>query len=331
MASLRSKVRAKKNKHWTLVVIPDGQEKVSNYKLPCWLLRGVAALSVIAVLAGIHIYLSYRSMQSEIYVLGNLKAVNQMQKEEITRLQQQAQEMEQKMQAVQNLDRQVRELVGLKHNPPASQGPYAALSSRSARGGNLEEREKRIALLSLRDDKVESLSSHSSGLKQLEEIDSVLSEIEAQSKYQINNLEKLHQEVTDRLHFLEAVPNNWPLEGRLSSRFGFRRSPFGNFREFHDGIDIVGPRGAVVTAAGAGRVTFVGWKAGFGRTVVINHGYGYSTLYGHNSAILVRVGQTVKKDAPIARVGSTGRSTGPHVHLTIFRNGAAIDPLKVLQ
>ncbi|MEW6662007.1 MAG: M23 family metallopeptidase [Bacillota bacterium] len=340
METLRNKVRTKKNRYWTLVVIPASQEKVNNFKLPCWLLRGILAFSVIGMLTGLYFYFSYRFMQDEIAALTELKVVNQLQEEEIKRLQYHAAEMEQKIQAVQNLDKQVRELVGLKSD--SSPGGATTLSSRSAQGGGMGERETRITLLGLREEKetvpaaeegmlTEETKSVSDGLMHLKQLDHVLAEIEAQADYQINNLEKLQQEVTARLQFLEALPNHWPLAGKLSSRFGYRRSPFGNAREFHDGIDIANQRGTVLTAAGAGKVVFTGWKTGYGLTVIIDHGYGYSTLYGHNSSVMVKVGQTVKKGTPIGKVGSTGRSTGPHLHFTILKNGKPIDPLKVLQ
>jgi murein DD-endopeptidase MepM/ murein hydrolase activator NlpD len=337
METLRNKVRTKKNSYWTLVVIPASQEKVNNFKLPCWLLRGVLAFAAIGILSVLYFYSSYMLMQEEIASMAELKVVNQLQEEEIARLKVHATEMEQKIQTVQKLDRQVRDLVGLKAESSPNQA--GSLSSRSAQGSGIAEREARINLLGIKETDVarnEEMPAAASqpesvGLKNLKHIDNVLSELDTQADYQINNLAKLQQEVTARLQYLEARPSDWPLSGRLSSRFGIRRSPFGNFREFHDGIDIASHRGAIITAAGAGRVVFRGWKAGYGLTVIIEHGHGYTTLYGHNSSVLVKAGQTVKKGAPIARVGSTGRSTGPHLHFTVFRNGKPVDPLKILQ
>lgn len=116
----------------------------------------------------------------------------------------------------------------------------------------------------------------------------------------------------------------WPARGVLTSRFGWRS------RRHHDGIDIASPYGTTVFAAKEGRVIFSGWYYGYGRAVIIDHGAGLTTLYGHSSALLVRSGQTVEAGQPIARVGSTGLSTGPHLHFEIRVNGRAVNPLKYL-
>lgn len=116
----------------------------------------------------------------------------------------------------------------------------------------------------------------------------------------------------------------WPARGRLTSRFGWRA------RRHHDGIDIAAPRGAPIAAARDGVVVFVGWYYGYGKTVIINHGGGLQTIYGHASALLVRAGQRVSRGQLIARVGSTGRSTGPHVHFEVRINGRPVNPMKYL-
>ena len=122
-----------------------------------------------------------------------------------------------------------------------------------------------------------------------------------------------------------------PLGGRLSSTFGKRRHPVTGQPSFHGGIDIAVHEGTWVGAAADGVVTVAGDTGGhYGKAVFISHQNGYETQYGHLSRILVRPGQRVKAHKLIARSGSTGRSTGPHLHFTIKRNGKAIDPLKFL-
>jgi len=115
----------------------------------------------------------------------------------------------------------------------------------------------------------------------------------------------------------------WPARGVLTSRFGWRS------RRHHNGIDIAAPYGTPIFAAKAGRVIFSGWYYGYGRTVIVDHG-DVTTLYGHASKLLVRKGQTVEAGESIARVGSTGVSTGPHLHFEIRVNGRAVNPLKYL-
>ncbi|MDR7451123.1 MAG: M23 family metallopeptidase [Armatimonadota bacterium] len=116
----------------------------------------------------------------------------------------------------------------------------------------------------------------------------------------------------------------WPARGRLTSRFGWRRW------RHHDGIDIAAPYGAPVTAARDGIVIYAGWYHAYGKAVILDHGSGLQTLYGHTSALLVRTGQRVEKGQLIARVGSTGRSTGPHLHFEVRINGRPVNPIKYL-
>jgi len=120
----------------------------------------------------------------------------------------------------------------------------------------------------------------------------------------------------------------WPVpsHSRISSPFGPRRSPGGVGSTNHGGIDIAAPTGAAILAARAGRVTASGWQGGFGNTVIIDHGGGWSSLYAHNSQNAVRVGQIVRGGTLIARVGSTGNSTGPHLHFEIRVGGARQNP-----
>ena len=123
----------------------------------------------------------------------------------------------------------------------------------------------------------------------------------------------------------------WPVMGKISSVFGWRRSPFGRRRVFHSGLDIRAPRGRGIVAAGDGRVVHSGWMGGYGKTIVILHPSGLSTLYGHCSSLLVRNGASIRAGQLIARVGSTGRSTGNHLHFEVRRNGTPMNPLRYLR
>ena len=122
----------------------------------------------------------------------------------------------------------------------------------------------------------------------------------------------------------------WPVSGRITSYFGGRKSPGGIGSTNHKGIDIAAPRGTPVYAADGGTVTYSGWMSGYGYLVRIDHGNGYVTYYGHNSKLSVSVGQHVYKGQQIARVGSTGNSTGNHCHFEIRYNGVAKNPLNYL-
>lgn len=119
---------------------------------------------------------------------------------------------------------------------------------------------------------------------------------------------------------------SWPVTGTITSPFGWRSNPFGGAPEFHQGLDIAAPTGTTVTAAAAGTVIMAQWYGGYGNYILIDHGGGYSTGYGHLSAIYVSNGQVVKRGQAIGAVGSTGASTGPHLHFEVRIDGKPVDP-----
>jgi murein DD-endopeptidase MepM/ murein hydrolase activator NlpD len=123
----------------------------------------------------------------------------------------------------------------------------------------------------------------------------------------------------------------WPVVGKISSPFGWRRDPIRGRRDFHTGLDIRAPKGRSVVASSAGRVVHSGWMGGYGRTIVISHPGNITTLYGHCSRLLVPVGANVKRGQGIALVGSTGRSTGNHVHFEVRSGGGPMNPIKFLR
>lgn len=121
-----------------------------------------------------------------------------------------------------------------------------------------------------------------------------------------------------------------PLGGRLSSFFGNRKHPIFNKTRFHNGLDIAAPYGTLIGAARDGVVVNAGWNGGYGKAVTIDHEDGYTTLYGHMSVIYARPGQRVKAGKIIGKVGSTGLSTGPHLHFTLWHNDKLLNPMDIL-
>jgi murein DD-endopeptidase MepM/ murein hydrolase activator NlpD len=127
----------------------------------------------------------------------------------------------------------------------------------------------------------------------------------------------------------QTMPAGSPVRsGYITSKFGYRADPINGRRAFHSGVDFAGKRGADVLAVADGLVIFSGERAGYGRTVEIRHGNGLVTRYGHNQKLLVKEGDLVKQGQPIATLGSSGRTTGPHVHFEVLKDGAAVDPMK---
>lgn len=154
--------------------------------------------------------------------------------------------------------------------------------------------------------------------------------LQATIQAQTKDLQRLVAVLKEENMRKDAAPNHWPLAGGvITSRFGGRRDPIVGGRENHPGIDVGAAWGTPVYAAGAGYVRQAEWFFGYGKFIRIDHGYGYQTAYGHLSTIGVRPGQYVEKGEFIGRVGSTGYSTGPHLHFEVRENGKQINPMKM--
>jgi len=157
-----------------------------------------------------------------------------------------------------------------------------------------------------------------------------LDRLNIEAKEQEKSLHELHASIQNRESLLAATPSLWPVRGYISSGFGDRESPFDSGNEFHEGIDISAPSGSTVAAAAEGVVTFAARNNDLGNAVTIDHGYGIVSRYGHLSEISVHVGQKVMAGERIGLVGSTGRSTGPHLHYEVVVNGYKVNPIKYL-
>ena len=134
----------------------------------------------------------------------------------------------------------------------------------------------------------------------------------------------------ERERMLASTPSIMPVRGWFSDGYGWRKNPVSGNREFHKGVDIVAPSGAVIRATADGVVTASGRVGGYGKKVDLYHGFGYKTRYGHMSEVFVKPGQKVRRGDALGRVGSTGRSTGPHLHYEVFKEGRRVNPWQYL-
>jgi murein DD-endopeptidase MepM/ murein hydrolase activator NlpD len=167
--------------------------------------------------------------------------------------------------------------------------------------------------------------------REYSQLDSKLTGLHQNSLYVEQMLQDLYELLADKRAFLAALPTLKPVVGYFTSGFGVRHSPLGDGRvKMHEGVDIANHLGTQVHAPADGIVIFAGVKAGYGNTLIIDHGYGLETWYGHTKQLLVSKGQRVKKGDAIALLGSTGRSTGPHLHYEVRVNGTPVDPLSYI-
>lgn len=164
------------------------------------------------------------------------------------------------------------------------------------------------------------------------DLTSMLDDLTSQIKDRERQLSVLESLISTRNLSRQIVPGGRPVtSGWISSYFGHRADPFTGRNAFHRGIDFAGPAGAEVVAVASGVVTYTKERFGYGRTVEINHGNGYVTRYAHNQRVLVEIGDTVQKGQAIALIGSTGRSTGPHLHFEVLKQGRAVDPMSFVR
>ncbi len=140
------------------------------------------------------------------------------------------------------------------------------------------------------------------------------------------SLQEVRGYLVTRDALLDAYPTAWPTDGWVTSRYGFRRSPLPGSRPFHTGIDIASAYGTPIRATADGVVTSARFRDAYGWTVEIDHGFGIGTLYAHCSRLLVSEGDEVSRGDVIARLGSTGRATGPHIHYEVLRDGVPVNP-----
>ncbi|MEZ4320213.1 MAG: M23 family metallopeptidase [Myxococcota bacterium] len=144
------------------------------------------------------------------------------------------------------------------------------------------------------------------------------------------NLTDLVVELEDIRALEAALPGRWPSSGSLSSGYGWRRDPVNRSYKFHSGLDVANRRGTPIFAASAGTVIRAGWSGGYGKLVEIDHGYGITTIYAHCTTIFVKEGEHVAQGQKISTVGTTGKSTGPHLHFEVRLDGNSVDPMDYL-
>ncbi|RKH27671.1 M23 family metallopeptidase [Corallococcus sicarius] len=157
-----------------------------------------------------------------------------------------------------------------------------------------------------------------------------LDRLSAEATRQELSLQDLQAYFQDQKSLLASTPSVWPARGWVTSDFGQRLDPYTADRVTHAGLDIAAPHGKEVTAPSDGTVVFAGLEGGYGNVLVIDHGYGIKTRYGHLSKILVKAGDRVKRGVIVAAVGNTGRSTGPHLHYEVRVNGVPQNPRKFI-
>lgn len=288
-----------KGKFYTVLIVPHSTPRFRKLHLSQGFVLSVAVLSSALVLAGLALPHLILRMQTQALRVDWLEYENQSLRRERERFETALGRMSEQLEVFEvKADRLAKELnvSALPSGRPAAGG--AGLEA--GRGGGP----------ALFDDEIESLSLRTGQLDQ--------------------SMAKLDSAFQRRAQLLAATPSMMPVQGWFSHTYGWRNDPFTGKRDFHSGVDIVASTGTKILAPADGVVSRVGTLPAYGKSIDLAHAQGYVTRYGHLSQSLVKPGQRLKRGDVIGRVGSTGRSTGPHLHYEVYRNGRTVNPWKYL-
>ncbi|WP_051688210.1 M23 family metallopeptidase [Desulfofalx alkaliphila] len=311
---------------FTIMYVPHSKESTYSRRIP-YLLPVISLLFMAGmVIALVGFYFQYTAMKANMAELKTLQAEDTTRQKQLDELKAQAQELEQKMLEIRLLEKDVREILDRGEAVSRSglnvSRDIAQLNpeDRSDNTNNGDDKGVLSFLAFKSSPKAEDW--HTSYTRVKGSTEQLLAQTD-----EINQiLVSLKEDVSERNAYYAAKPQGLPAEGSISSGYGYRKSPFNGRSVFHPGIDIAASHGTPVVATGQGVVTFAEYRSGYGRTVIIDHPYGFRTLYAHNSRLNVSVGDHVARGDVIAYVGSTGASTGPHLHYEVHLNGQHVDP-----
>lgn len=302
--------RKLKSKSFTIMIIPHSEKAILSFRLPLCLFQIMGLLIVGLIVTSLVFTNSYQRLKAEVITLRHKNQEFRALKEQIDYFAKETAILQEKLKNLEKLDADLRNL--MKNDPAIKKiekESYLFTVAQVSRGGGIGGQS-----LSLKD-----------------RMASNLLQVKQEMELREESLESLKSGMEERHARLAATPSIWPVKNpRITSRFGWRKSPYSWRREFHHGIDMVSYYGAPVYATCDGIVKFSGWKYGYGRTIIVSNKYGFTVLYGHNARNLVKTGDRVKKGDVIARLGNSGRSTGPHLHYEIRVNGIAVDPINYL-
>ncbi|MCH8843728.1 MAG: peptidoglycan DD-metalloendopeptidase family protein [SAR324 cluster bacterium] len=296
---------------FTIVIIPEKTARVLRLKVPKLLLAVGGVALLILIVAGVYGIVRTIELQEELSAYRETDNERLRQRIAIKQFSSEMDSLKGQIGRLRELDYKLRIITDLKVERP-SPSVYGI-------GGSIESQDN----LTLDSPELEQLDL-------LALLDEDLVRLREMANYQEESFNNLVSFLSDEKDLIERTPHRRPTRGFISSNFGRRIDPFTGQQRNHEGVDIVTRRGTMVTAPADGIVTYSGIDPSLGEMVVIDHGYGVITRYGHNESVLVKEGQRVKRGDPIATVGSSGKSTGPHLHYEIRINDIAVNPLNYM-
>ena len=325
---------------YKLIWLKDTHARPVQLSIPKRLVRRAAIAAVVVVAVVSAMAFDYFRLRGEKSELASLRVEAGEQREQIAAFRSRIQEVDTRLERVADLERKVRIIanlpgaVGVGGEQAIEEEPLetgAGAGHTGADGASLDATlPTHFPFTGQGGGDEAELSSGTPSVAEgewLGALDEEALDLGADADERVASLARLLGQLEDKQDKLASSPSIWPSKGWLTSRFGARISPFTGRRQMHAGLDIAAASGTPVVAPARGRATFVGNKGPLGRALVIDHGFGVKTMYGHTSAILVKTGATVERGEKIATIGSTGRSTGPHLHYVVEVNGIPRNPL----
>jgi murein DD-endopeptidase MepM/ murein hydrolase activator NlpD len=357
------------NRFYTILVVPEKTSQVRRFVIPSWLFRSAAIGTALISLVAVVMVLDYCYVMGEVGENKQLKMENRRLRQQVQVFKNKMETIEGTMDRVKTFATRLKVITNIedrssllqslnqKKLPDASTNIGAVAGSHSTTGKPTADNSTATPTAptltsssgSSTTDSSTSASISPKGIllaantftssedpeeillrRDYEIVDARFSDLNTQSLYVEQMLQDQYELLADQKAFLAALPTRKPAVGYFTSGFGVRRSPFGGKNKMHEGLDIANRPGTPIRAPADGTVVFADTKSGYGQTVVIDHGYGLETLYGHTRQILVHKGQKVRRGDVVALLGSTGRSTGPHVHYEVRVHGTPVDPLSYI-
>lgn len=306
---------ASSDQHFHFVIFPGSASRPRRFSVKRRTLGILLVVCALTAVLEVAFLVQYVSQSGEIWELQNLRSEATQHRQQVTSISTATEDLRRQLSNMREVNIRLRVMLGIDPPKPTS-SPFGL-------GG----KEESSLMLSpgggLGGERV-TLSEVANQLQQK------LVWLRDEAGHQERYLVELTGIVGDRQAQWAATPSIWPTRGWVSSGFGRRVSPFTGMDTLHGGIDISAPMHTPVLSVAAGTVVTAGPEKSLGNAIVVSHGYGYKTTYGHLSKVKVRAGQLIKRGEIIGEVGNTGLSTGPHLHYEVESNGSLVDPLKFI-
>jgi len=295
---------------FSILIFANKTSRVRHLKLHKNTVKVVLYLLAFVILSTTFFFCDYIQVKKKAFELNRLRQEAQAQKFQIHLFSARIGDLEKQLSKLKDFDKRIRIIANLEKGPETT--PFMGMGGPSPS----DIREK------LRGEKNEN------GLIQQMKTD--VQRLQSEAVSQEESLSELEKLLETKREMLTHTPSLWPTNGWVTSGFGFRTNPFTGLSQMHEGLDISNRMGTIIVAPADGIVSDTGSDYAHGRILVLSHGFGMTTRFSHLNKTLVKVGQRVKRGDKLAEMGTTGRTTGPHVHYEVRLNGIPVNPMRYI-